>query len=316
MPTRDHAFDTDELFLLWAARESGVLDALTTTAGTPVDVAREAGVTARAADLTVDALADLGFLERVGDEYEITNRALGFLTKRDLRSIGPLPHALDRLALYDQLPETMATGDPPAYPDDWERNRLGAHAATDDAHVRACVTSAVHAHPDATRVLDVAGGSGAYAREFASRGYDATLVESPEVVDAVAPLLEPAPVEVATGALPGDGDTVDLAATPGTVDLVFAVDFARRLSPSDNRAFLDAARETLAHGGTIVLVDAVRGQSGGPEVAVDALATGRGGYYDEATFREWFDDAGFESVEVSGVPGRGRSALVGRRTVS
>ncbi len=311
----------EERVLLWAARESGVLEALATSAGTPAAVAREAGVTPRAASVTVAALADYGYLQRVGEEYELTNRALGFLTKRDLRSIGRVPHALDLFDLYGRLPETMATGETPDYPDDWLRDRLGAHAATDQARVRACVTAAVHAHPDATRVLDVAGGSGVYAREFAARGYDATLVESAAVVDVVAPLLDPAPVEVARGRLPdeeapaADDDAVDLAATPGTVDLVFAVDFARRHSDAANRAFLSAARETLAHDGTVVLVDALRGRSGDPGVGVEALATGRGGYHDEPTVRAWFEDEGFESVAVTEVPGADRTAVVGHSSV-
>jgi SAM-dependent methyltransferase len=321
MPTSDGPdVGFEERVLLWAARESGVLDALATTAGTPTAVAREAGVTARAATVTVDALADYGYLQRVGDEYELTNRSLGFLTKRDLRSVGRVPHALDLFDLYRRLPETMATGETPDYPDDWVRNRLGAHAATDQARVRACVTAAVHAHPDATRVLDVAGGSGVYAREFAARGYDVTLVESAPVVDVVGPLLGPAPVEVAPGRLPDDetpaaDDSVDLAATPGTVDLVFAVDFARRHSDAANRAFLSAARETLAHDGTVVLVDAVRGRSDDPGVGVEALATGRGGYHDESAVRAWFEDEGFESVALTDVPGADRTAVVGHPTV-
>ncbi|WP_101295427.1 methyltransferase [Halegenticoccus soli] len=305
MPTRDRTgLDIEELFLLWAARRSGVLGALTDRAGTPEAVAEQAGVTDRAARATVEALAELGFLARVGDEYELTNRALGFLAKRDVRSIGRLPHALDLFDLWVALPETMATDDPPARPPNWTRNRLGAHAATDDALVRAAVTAAVRARPDAERVADLFGGSGVYAREFAARGFDATLVDDPAVIEIVEPLLARGPVELVAG----DPPTLPAAA----FDLAFAADACRERSIDGNRKLCAAAFDALAPGGAIVLVDAVRGRSdAATRIAAEALAKGGGGTYGEAEFRAWLADAGFSDVAVRDVPGTDRAAAVG-----
>jgi SAM-dependent methyltransferase len=334
MPTRDRTdLDTDALFLLWAARRTGVLDALTSHAGTVADVVDATSVNERAARVTVRTLADLGFLERVDGgtdralsgpradddseaadaEYEITNRALGFLAKRDVRSIGRLPHALDELERLAALPETMATGAPPEPSPDHLRNRLGAHYATDEAVVRACVTAAVHAAPDAERVLDVAGGSGVYAAEFARRGYETTLVDDADVVAVVEPLLSKRDVALAAG---GPADLPVAADGPEDVDLVFAADVTHRLSPSANRAFLDAARDALSPGGALVLTDAVRGRStAAARVAVNALAGGEGDAYDEATYRGWLADAGFERPSVRNIPGTDRQAVVGHRGV-
>jgi len=120
--------DYRELLLLRAARETGVLDALVSSADTPAEVAETAGVTERAAELTVDALRAMGLLERVGDAVEPTNLMLGFITKTDVRSVGSLPHELDRVESLVALPETMRTGDPPEPRRDATRNRLGARA--------------------------------------------------------------------------------------------------------------------------------------------------------------------------------------------
>lgn len=310
MPTRDRTgLDTETLLLLRAARRTGVIDALTESAGTATAVAAATDLDEATARVVVRILDDLGFLERVGDEYEITNRALGFLAKRDLRSIGRLPGALDDLEYLAALPETMATGDPPAVDGDALRNRLGAHAATDDAVVRACVTAAVHARPDADDVVDVAGGSGVYAREFARRGYGVTLVGEPDVVDAVEPSLAHADVALATGR------PSDLSAAVGDdLDLVFAADLTHRLTADENRAFVGTAATALSPGGALVLTDAVRERSAAaPRVAATELARGRGDAHDEASYRAWLDDAGFESVRVREVPGTDLQAVIGHR---
>jgi SAM-dependent methyltransferase len=312
MPTRDRTgLDAETLLLLRAVRRTGVVDALTERAGTAEAVAAATDVDERTAGVVIRTLADLGFLKRVGDEYEITNRALGFLAKRDLRSIGRLPHALDDLDYLAALSETMATGEPPAIEGETLRNRLGAHAATDDAVVRACVTAAVHARPDAERVVDVAGGSGVYAREFARRGYDVTLVEEPDVLGVIEPSLAHEDVALAAGR-PGD-----LPAAVEGADLVFGADLTHRRTGEANQAFVAAAAGVLSPGGVVVLTDAVRGRSpSAPRVAAVELARGRGDAHDEASYRGWLDDAGFESIRVRDVPGTDLQAVVGRRPES
>lgn len=308
MPTRDRSsLSAEELFVLWAARRSGVLDALLQTAGTPEAVAREADVTERAARVVVGCLSDLGFVRRVDGEYEITNRALGFLAKRDVRSIGRLPHTLDLFDCWTALPETMATGDPPARPDDWTRNRLGAHAATDDARVRGRVTAAVREAPAAERVLDVCGASGAYATEFAARGFETTLLDAPDVVDAVGRMLDHRDVRTLTADVPA-------FQTETRYELAFAADATTRFDAAENRALLESAFDALEPGGTLVLVDTLRdGSPASVRARIRALGVGRGDAYPEETYRRWLTDAGFADTTVRSVPGDERTAVVARR---
>lgn len=304
MPTLDYpAADYDELFLLWGARESGILDALTSTAGTADAVASEADVPQRVARLTVTALADLGYLRQVGEEYEPTNRLLGFLATRDLRSIGRRPHALDLLSLVAQLPATMRGGNP-EMPEEWTRNRLGAHAATDEATIRAHVTAAIREVPDTTRVLDLFGESGAYATEFAAHGYDVTMVETPDVVAEVEPLLERRDIQLC------EGDELDLPR--GEFDLVFGADVLWRRDRNDAQACVASAAEVVDTSGAVVFVE--RLQSGESTAAVvDALARGVGEPLAESRVREWFESAGLVDVAVRRVPGTDHHAIVGHR---
>lgn len=299
--------DYRELALLRAARETGVLDALATSAATPEEVAAETGVTERAARITVAALADLGFLARVGDRYEPSNRMLGFLATADPRSIGSLPHALDCLERWLALPETMRTGDPPERPDDWTTNFVGAMAAVDEATVRACVTAAVHEHPDATRVLDVGGGPGSFAREFANRGFEVTLLDRPGVVERARPLLATEPIDLVAG------DALD--GLPSGFDLAFCSRLAHGFGPEENRTLLRNVHDALVPGGTVVLSDYVRGRS--PEAALFAahmLAhTCDGDCYTETQFDGWLTETGFVDPRVSDVPGTDLQAIAGDR---
>jgi hypothetical protein len=299
--------DYRELLLLRAARETGVLDALVSSADTASEVAEAAGVTERAAETTVGALCDMGFLERVGGGVEPTNRMLGFVTKTDVRSIGSLPHRLDVADALLALPETMATGELPE-PTDRERahrNRLGAAAAEDDARIRAAVTAAVREHPDADSVLVVGDDGGQHAVEFAARGFDVALRHDAETVDALRPLLAPEPVEL----VPGDPrEAVDADA-----DIVYLPGVARRHSPAANRDLLAAARDAAASDGVVVHVDAF---DSAPALAAELLATTDAGRVHETdAVVEWFADAGFRDTGTADVPGTPYGLVAGRRAV-
>lgn len=308
MSTRGWAdLDAWELLLLRAARESGALDALLSSAGTTAEVAEQSGITDRAARIVVEALADMGFVQRVGNGYEPTNRALGFLTTRDPRSVGPLPHALDLLEYHVTLPVTMHTGDPPAKPVEWTRHELGAHAATDEGTVRACATGVQAAAPGAETALELCGRSGVVAAELADRGLDTALVDDPDVVRAVEPMLADRGVTCEPGSLADLGDR--------SVDLVYGVDLAWSLGPAENRMLVAAAADVLKRDGTLVLLEPLADRSAAAtETAVRALATGYGECYAAGDLTAWCEAAGLESAAVEDVPDTPFQAVSARRS--
>jgi hypothetical protein len=310
--------DYRKLLLLRAARETGVLNALVSNAQTPEDVAAETGVTERAAVMTVDALLDMGLLEDVSRGVEPTNRMLGFVTKTDVRSIGQLPHHLNRVDALVDLPETMQTGDVPERGPDWTRNRLGDQAAEDDAWVRAAVTTAVRERPAADSVLVVAGGAGQHAVEFARRGFDVTMLDDPAVVEAVTPLLEHERVDLVAGN-PLDGVDGDHDGD-GDFDIVFHARVAREHGPDDNRRLLVSAQRAASEGGLAIHVDSFATEDGDSGGTADAALTAEllattadGECHEEAAVGEWFTDAGFADVRASDVPGTPYRFVAGDR---
>ncbi|WP_142860097.1 methyltransferase domain-containing protein [Salinigranum halophilum] len=308
MPTRDGSGpDHEELLLLWTARRTGVLDALTTAAGTASAVADETGLDRETAARVVRLLDEYGYLHRMGDEYEVTNRALGFLATRDVRSIGATPHALDRLDALSEL-GSDTTGASPLPPGDRTlRHRLGAHAATPKAVVRAGVTAAIHAAPDAERVVDVRGASGVAAAEFARRGHAVTLVESEAVLDHVGPMLAGQGVETAAASSVTSVPVED-------ADLALLTAVLQRYPPATNRTLLESTRDALDAGGVVVVLEPLRGDSpAARRVAVERLASGHGDAYTESEIRTWLAEAGFVDVERRDVPETDWQAVVARR---
>lgn len=291
--------DHETLHLLRAARETGLLDALLSEAGTAAEAGATAGVDERAAELVVEALLAEGHLTRVGDVVEPTNQLLGFLAAADLRSVGALPDALDSLDALAALPETMATGEPPDVGD--VSNRLGATLAVDESTVRAAVTAAIRAAPDAGRILVADGAPGRYATEFADRGYDVTVADESVAIEAASPLLAREPIEP---------ERVEPdAPLPAGFGLVFAAGATPRRTPAENRAFVDR----LADGGTVVLVDRLWDRStDAVPAAVEAYARDGGDVYDVEAFGAWFEAAGLGAPSVDAVPGPRLYALSGR----
>ncbi|QLD89260.1 SAM-dependent methyltransferase [Natronomonas salina] len=299
MPTQDRSEPGWRgIALPWAARRCGALEALATSSGTPEDIAEATGVDEDAAERLVAALESEGFLARVGDEYEPTNRLLGFLTKTDLRSIGRLPAELDAFDRWVALPGTVA-GKAPPEPPDALRNRLGREAAADETRVRSEVTTAVYAAPDGERVVVVGDGPGRRAVEFHERGWDVTLLDSEARIDAVEPLLRREAVEL-RGGDPTDLPDCDLAVFVGTLSERDA-DGARAVVEAAGRASPAA-----------VFLDAFHGETDGAALAdVDRLATGAGRVHDAETVRSWVADS-FGDAAMEPVPGSPMSAAVGR----
>lgn len=299
MPTQDRSEPGwREIALLWAARRCGALEALATSSGTPTDVAEATGVDEDAAERLVTALETEGFLARVGEEYEPTNRLLGFLTKTDLRSIGRLPAELDAFDRWVALPETMA-GEAPTDPPDALRNQLGREAAADETRVRSEVTTAVHAAPDGDRVVVVGDGPGRRVVEFAERGWDVTLLDARERIDAVEPLLRREPVELRAGE-PTDLPDCDLAVFVGTLS---------ERDAEDAYAIVEAARQASP---AAVFLDTFHGVTEDAALAdIDQLATGAGHVHDAETVRSWLTST-FGDAAIKSVPGSPISAAIGR----
>ncbi|MFC7231684.1 class I SAM-dependent methyltransferase [Saliphagus sp. GCM10025308] len=299
--------------LLRAARETGALEALMTTAETPTDLASETDLTERAAETLVDVLEAEGFLKDVGGAYEPTNRSLGFLAKADVRSIGSLPATLDRLDRGLEA-DWLLTDDRPTETDTERRNRLGRAAAAVEATTRALVTAAIRVAPEARRVLEVGGAPGTHAVEFARRGVDVTLYDESKAVADSQAILAHESVDVLEGNVP-DGLSETLEGIDG-FDLIVAVDQLSRLGPAANETLVDAAVDALAPGSWLVVAERLEGPAATRSAVETLLETPAGRVYATDRYREWFERAGLERWTVESVPGTAYIVVAGRRSLA
>ncbi|MDN6352716.1 MAG: class I SAM-dependent methyltransferase [Corynebacterium sp.] len=113
--------------------------------------------------------------------------------------------------------------------------------------VDACLDD-VASRQDPSRVLDLGGGHGAYARELARRGCDVTLQDLPGVIDM---LTSDGRAEAAKVALHAGDAFTDLA--PGPFDLALCGTFTNMFALDRVRDLLDQVARVLAPGGRIAI---------------------------------------------------------------
>jgi len=296
-----------DVFLLWAARETGMLDELLDGPVDPATVAENAGVTERAAEVSLAALADMGYAGQTDGGYEATGELDGFRPETDLLDRGILPHRIDSLDHYTNLPEIMQSGEIPEHTEAGLRKYMAAMATIDDTTVREIVTTAEHAHPRPDRVLDVGGGPGKITKEFRRRGADVTTVDLPPVVELLRSQHEEDGLDVVAGDARED--------LPTGFDLVVSARMILSFSPEELQGYFENAHEALNPGGTFMCTERVWDRSEmATRFAVHMLTVSPTGHtYTEAEYRDALEGAGFEDTEVVDVPGTAFQGIIGHR---
>jgi cyclopropane fatty-acyl-phospholipid synthase-like methyltransferase len=168
------------------------------------------------------------------------------------------------------------------------------------------------------RLIDIGGGSGAYAMAFAQ----ASPTLHADVFD-LATVVPIAMGHVAAAGLSGRIHTRvgDLRADAfgAGYDLALLSAICHMLGPEENRDLLRRVFSALSVGGRVVIQDHVMGPEktsprAGALFAVNMLVgTPRGATYTEAEYRAWLGEAGFGDVQRLGLAGP-NDLIVGHRS--
>jgi len=282
----------------------------------------------RPVDVMTTLFVAMGLLERDGEALRNTEKAREHLVSSSPWFLGPYyPKVEDRPIARDLL-DVLRTGQPARYAsrsdeDDWHRameTEAFAREFTAAMDCRGLLTAPALARrlelPGATRVLDIAGGSGVFACAIAAH--------FPGLAAAV---LEKAPVDrIAARAIEARGfsDRVTVIASdmladplPSGFDVHLFSNVLHDWDVGVVRRLLSASAAALPAGGTLLVHDTfLNDEKTGPlpiaEYSVLLMHVTQGRCYGRAEIAAWMADAGFDVGAL--VPSAaGRAALVARR---
>jgi 3-hydroxy-5-methyl-1-naphthoate 3-O-methyltransferase len=276
-------------------------------------VAKRSGTDRRATELLLNALVSLDVLRLAGARYENAPVAVRFLVAGapdDARIA--LRHNLSLWATWSSLTEAVREGhvalraEMRERDDDWTVPFIAAMhrgAAARAPHVVEAVGAG-----SVTRMLDVGGGSGAYAIAFAQANPQLTaeVFDLPTVLPITQTHIDEAGLGKRVTTRAGDLRSDDFGSG---YDLVFLSSICHMLGPEGNRDLLKRCAQALAPGGRVVIQDFIlEPDRTKPRQAVlfainMLVGTEAGGTYTAEEYAAWLGAAGLGAVRRIRLPG-------------
>jgi 2-polyprenyl-3-methyl-5-hydroxy-6-metoxy-1,4-benzoquinol methylase len=308
--------DWQELLVIAAAVDAGVFASLVGRELTSTEIAARASLDERSVAVVCEALRACGCLASRDGRYSLTPDAEKRFVREDGFSydVNRILHVRNQMKRWLDLPTVLRDGGPSPVSSDYDEatarreafigamNEIARHRASAlaDRLLDMSVSNPI--------VLDVGGGPGTIAREFARRGALVTVFDLPDVIEMVSTDFADTP---SISFIAGD---MTAGLPEGPFDLVLVSMVTHIFSPSTNAELIARAVSTLSRGGVLAAVDFVRGRSGRAELfAVNMLvSTEEGGTYAEDRYREWFEGAGLSDFRCVDLQHADTQLMTGR----
>jgi SAM-dependent methyltransferase len=296
---------------LLTAFELDLFTALASEARTSEEVAGAIGADPRATDRLMNALVALDLLEKENGRFRNSPQAEKYLVKGRPDYLGGLGHTNHLWDTWSRLTAVVRAGHPAGLgntdqrDDDWLRPFIAA------MHMRAGQgAQQVVGMLDldgVSRVLDVGGGSGAYAMAFvrARRGISAVVFDLPKVVPLTRMYIQQEGLTAEVGTMVGNYLQDPLGEG---YDLVFMSAVIHSNSVNDIRLLFGRAARALRPGGQLVVQEFLinEDRSGPLQPALFTLnmlvGTPEGDTYTESEVRGWMAEAGFGHIRRIDTP--------------
>lgn len=273
---------------------------------TAAEAAKRLGTDPRGTEMLMNALVALGMLTKQEDVFrngELPQRFFTGGSPDDARAA--MMHTVHMWERWSTLTECVRAGTSVTYREPEDREPRWTEAFIAAMHANALqrapqVVEAVDVE-GVNRMLDVGGGSGAYAIAFAQARpeLEALILDLPRVA------------RIAEGHIARAGLSERLKTRAGDLrrdrfgegfDLVLLSAICHMLSPEDNLDLLGRCRAALAPGGRIVIQDFIldADKTAPRTAAIFSLnmlvGTEQGASYSEPEYAAWLAKAGFEEV--------------------
>jgi len=271
----------------------------------------------RATDRLLNALCALGLIRKENKRFSNTEASTRYLVKGEEGYMSGLMHTVHLWKSWSTMTDAVKKGGRVAGKSIKEEDPLWTTAFIEAMHYRAVKASAeVIARLDlagVSRVLDVGGGSGAYAMGFVTASPDITVTvfDLPDVVPLAGKYINESGMGDRIEVIEGDYHIDEFGRG---FDLVFLSAIIHSNSPEQNRSLIEKGAKALNQGGQIVIQDFIVNEDrAGPFFsALFALnmlvGTESGDTYTEPETRNWLTQAGFSDIKR--MDGVGPTAII------
>ena len=292
--------------ILLSAIELGLFTILDKQMLPSKEVAKKINADERATDRLMNALVALGFLRKVHGKFFNSENSSQYLVKDKPEFMGGLFHSLGLWNTWSSLTESVKAGTSAAEHKpspggvDWLESFIGAmhYRGVKEAKITALMLDL----SASKKMLDVGGGSGAFAMEFIKKNpsMSAVVFDLPNVIPITSRYVEQEKMNDKISYLSGDYLVDDFG---GGYDLIFLSAIVHINSFEENNLLIKKCYNSLNTGGQIVIKDWVMNEdrtepAGGAFFALNMLVgTERGDTYTETEMKNWFTNAGIKKIE-------------------
>lgn len=319
---RDLAYAFQRSRVLLTAHELDLFTAVGDGNKYPNEVAEAIGTDVRATDRLMNALCAMGLMKKTGGRFSNSPAASRFLVRNSPEFLAGLMHTVHLWDTWSTLTQAVRQGTVVGSRRFNDRGEQWLTAFIAAMHDRALKQApAVVGQLDlsgVSRVLDVGGGSGAYAMAFvrARSGIRATVFDLPDVVPLAKAHIEEERLSDKVDTVSGNYLTDDL----GTgFDLVFLSAVIHSNSVQQNEMLIQKCAQAVQPGGQVIVQDFIMDEdrtspAQGTFFALNMLVgTDAGDTYTEAEVRTWIEDAGLSRITRKDTS-FGTSLIVGKKT--
>lgn len=304
MPNESAFVVPQELLILGAAVNTGIIEVLYKKAMNVEELAAEINADVRAVWMVTEALDALGYVCSVDGKLQLTNESADMLFNPEAQNYTGFSfmHRYNVINSWSHLPEVILSGQPHPRERGAENIKYFMAAMGHSARQAAPAIAEISlgGSVDGAKVLDIGGGPLTYARHFAALGAKVTVLDLPEVVEYMKTFLA---TESGIEMVPGD---FNVGLPSGPFNLAFLGNICHIFGEPENRELFKKVAAVLLPQGKVVIMDFIRGTNPAAAVfGVNMLVNTRnGGTWTFAQYSAWLGDAGFVEVELHEVGGR------------
>ena len=320
---RERIYEFQRIRAILTGYELGIFTAVGDGGKSSREIASTLRTDPRATDRLMNALCAIGFLRKGSGTFRNTPEGLRYLVEGSPEYMAGLRHSVHLWDTWSTLTEAVRKGTSVARRSGSvnDRGEEWLAAFIDAMHYRASrqapeLVGGIDLE-GVKSVLDLGGGSGAFAMAFAAArsSLSAVVFDLPNVIPLTRTYIDRAGLSGRVRTVAGDYMTDDLGKG---FDIVFLSAIIHSNSPEENRRLILKCAAALSHGGRVIVQDHIMDEDrvsppGGAIFALNMLVgTTAGDTFTEAEVGGWMTDAGLSGITRKETP-FGYSQMSGKK---